>query len=293
MRLSAIINKFCAPLVASVVSLALAAPSFAQAPPTFSAEQLDNIVAGIALYPDPLLAQTLTASTFPDQIPDAAEWADEHHYLTGADLANAIQDDHLSWDPSVQALLPFPSVLDMMASGAAWTNDLGNAVLEQPSDVMDAVQRKRKEAAEYGYLRTNARIVVSGGPYITIEPAKPDFIAVPVYDPLIVFAPPPPDYSVGGAIVFGFGATLGVSFRPWGWGAWRIAWDSHAIFINNVRWEHTWANRANYAHAYPGLHRYVAADRGEHHELIRRSKEERAAARSGHAFHEAHGPHQG
>jgi len=86
------------------------------APPTFSPEQLDQLVARIALYPDPLLAQLLAAATYPDQIPDAADWADQHHYLQGQDLANAIYDDQLPWDPSVQALLPFPSVLDMMAS---------------------------------------------------------------------------------------------------------------------------------------------------------------------------------
>jgi Protein of unknown function (DUF3300) len=267
MQLSAIIKKVYTSLLASVVSLALVAPSLAQAPPAFTSEQLDNIVGRIALYPDPLLAQTLTASTFPAQIPDAATWADKHHYLTGADLAKAIQDDHLSWDPSVQALLPFASVLDMMASDMPWTNDLGNAVLAQRSDAMDAIQRLRKKAKEYGYLRTNAQIVVSGGPYITIEPVNPNFIAVPAYDPLIVFAPPPPDYFVGDAIAFGFGASLGVSFRPWGWGSSRIAWDSHAIFINNVRWERTWANRATEVHAYPGLHRNVAANRVEHPEL--------------------------
>ena len=153
--------------------------------------ELDKLVTRIALYPDPLLAQILAAATYPDQIPDAAKWADEHHYLTGDDLARAITEDHLTWDPSVQALLPFPSVLEMMASDMNWTSELGNAFLAQQQDVMDAVQRMRKKARDYGYLRTNAQVVVAGGPYITIMPVNPAFVCVPVYDPLIVFAPAP------------------------------------------------------------------------------------------------------
>src|SRR6202011_5200964 len=153
MRFAVLGNKLLASFLASIVSLALAIPSPAtpaQAEPTFTPEQLDNIVSRIALYPDPLLAQVLTASTFPDQIPEAAEWADEHHYLTGSELAEAIEADPLSWDPSVLALLPFPSVLDMMASDMAWTTDLGNAVLQQRAEVIDAIQRMRRKAMEYG-----------------------------------------------------------------------------------------------------------------------------------------------
>src|SRR4029077_12720391 len=130
-------------------------------------DQLDQLVSRIALYPDPLLAQILAAATYPDQIPDAARWADQHHYLNGQALADAIQGDDLPWDPSVQALLPFPSVLQMMASDMNWTTDLGNAFLDQETEVMDAIQRERRKARDYGYLRSNAQTVVSGGPYIT------------------------------------------------------------------------------------------------------------------------------
>ncbi len=259
----------------------------AQTPPSYSAGELDHIVARIALYPDPLVAQILTASTFGDQIPDAARWADEHHYLTGDELAKAIADDRLSWDPSVQALLPFPSVLDMMASDMRWTNQLGNAVLAQRQDVMDAVQRMRQKAKDYGYLRTNGEIVVAGAPYITILPVNPAFIVVPVYDPLIVFAPPRPGFAIAGAIRFGFGVSIGVAFRPWGWGTSYIAWDSHAIIINNVRWDRTWANRATYVHHYDLPH-YGASRRAETHTLIPRSAREREAARSGRSYREEH-----
>ena len=145
------------------------------------------MVARVALYPDPLLAQIFAAATYPDQIPDAARWADQHHYLTGQALADAIQADQLPWDPSVQALLPFPSVLDMMASDMGWTTDLGNAFLAQQQDVMDAVQRERHKAYDYGYLRTNPQVLVGGGPYITIAPVNPAFIVVPYYSPAVVF----------------------------------------------------------------------------------------------------------
>src|ERR1700689_695294 len=163
--------------------------SYPQAPPPppLPPAQLDPLVARVALYPDPLLAQILAAATFPDQIPDAARWADQHHYLTGQDLANAIQADQVPWDPSVQALLPFPSVLDMMASDMNWTTAIGNAFLAQQQDVMDAVQQERAKAEQFGYLRTNNTVVVSGGPYITVMPVNPGLVVVPYYNPAVVF----------------------------------------------------------------------------------------------------------
>ncbi|MGD0578442.1 MAG: DUF3300 domain-containing protein, partial [Bryobacteraceae bacterium] len=118
-----------------------------------SAGQLDNLVSRIALYPDPLLAQVLTASTYYDQIPDAAAWADQHSYLQGDDLARAIEADNVPWDPSVQALLPFPSVLDGMERDMNWTQALGEAVLNSRDAIMDAIQRMRQRAYDYGYLR--------------------------------------------------------------------------------------------------------------------------------------------
>ena len=198
-----------------MLAVLVAVPVFAQAPPPMQAPpQLDQLVARIALYPDPLVAQILAGATYPDQIPDAARWADQHHYLSGQALADAIQADQLPWDPSVQALLPFPSVLEMMSSDMNWTTDLGNAFLTQQQDVMDAVQRERRKAYDYGYLRTNGQVVVGGGPYITIMPVNPGFIVVPYYDPGIVFFPPRRGFLIGGAIRFGFGVSIGGFFRP-------------------------------------------------------------------------------
>ena len=260
-----------------------------QAPPYYPPQELQRLVSPIALYPDPLLAQILTASTFPDDIPAAAQWADQHHYLTGDALAQAITADQLPWDPSVQALLPFPSVLDMMASDMPWTQELGNAVLAQRPDVMDAVQAMRRMAANYGYLRSNASIIVGMGPYITIMPVNPAFIVVPYYSPAVVFVAPRPGFAVGFAIRFGFGINIGLAFRPWGWGLTRFNWGGHALIVNNVPWGRTWVNRATYVHPY-SVRRYApsAPRPPERHELIRQSPREKEDARAGRAVKEEH-----
>jgi hypothetical protein len=260
------------------------------AQPSYPPEELDRMVSRVALYPDPLLAQALAAATFPDQIPDAARWADQHHYLSGDGLAQAIQSDQLPWDPSVQALLPFPSVLDMMARDMDWTNNLGNAFLAQQQDVMDAVQRMRRRARDYGYLRTGPQIVVGGGPYITILPARPEFVVVPYYDPAVVYVAPRPGFFVGAGISFRFGVALGPVFRPWGWGYNRIGWDNRVVFVNNARWGRTWVNRTTYVHPYT-IRREApvrAADWHDHHELVERSERERSAERYGHERVEEH-----
>ncbi len=273
----------------TILAAIVAAPAFTQAPPppppSFPPPQLDQLVARIALYPDPLLAQILAAATYPNDIPAAAQWADQHHYLTGQALAAAIGADQLPWDPSVQALLPFPSVLDMMNSDMNWTAQMGNAFLAQPQDVMDAVQRQRALAQRYGYLSTNGQVVVSGGPYITILPVNPGFIVVPYYDPAVVFFAPRPGFVIGGAIHFGFGVTIGGFFAPWGWvaGGIRFDWGAHAVFLNNARWGRTWANRAVYVHPYAGIRRpapgFVRPP--EAHTLRPRSEPERVAPRQG------------
>ena len=245
-------------------------------------------MARIALYPDPLLAQVLAAATYPNDIPAATQWSDQHHYLTGQALADAIGADQLPWDPSVQALLPFPSVLDLMNSDMNWTTQLGNAFLAQQADVMDAVERQRAIAQRYGYLRSNGQIVVSGGPNITIVPVNPGYIVVPYYDPAVVFLAPRPGFAVGGAIRFGFGVTIGGFFAPWGWTAGGIRFDggAHAVFLNNARWGRTWVNRAAYVHPYAAIRRPApgAVRPPEAHALHPRSEPERNAPRQGRAM---------
>jgi len=261
-------------------------------PPAYTPVQLDQMVSPIALYPDPLLAQIFAAATYPDQIPDAARWADQHHYLTDQALADAIQADQLPWDPSVQALLPFPTVLQMMASDMPWTSAIGNAFLAQQQDVMDAVQRERGKAYQYGYLRTNPQIVVTDGPYIAIAPVNPAFIVVPYYDPAVVFLAPRPGFIVGGAIRFGFGVSFGIGFRPWGWGVAgysRFDWGAHRVFINAAPWGRTWANRAVYVHPYPAVRRFAPAQRvADAHALRGQTERERQAAREGKPRQEEH-----
>src|ERR1700730_6684045 len=275
-----------------VLTLAIlaAVPALAQGPPpSYSLDQLEQMVSRVALYPDSLVAQIFAAATYSDQIPDAARWADKHHYLTGQGLADAIQGDQLPWDPSVQALLPFPSVLEMMSADMNWTTDLGNAFLGQQQDVMEAIQRERRQARNYGYLRSNSQIVVDSGPYITIMPLNPAFVVVPYYDPRVVFFAPRPGFFVGGAIRSGFGVSLGLSFRPWGWGYDRFDWGGHAVFLNNARWGRNWNNRVEYAHPYEGVHRYGPADRApEHHEVHERSDHERTYEREGRRPQEEH-----
>jgi hypothetical protein len=251
-------------------------------------QELDRIVSPIALYPDPLLAQILTAATFSPEIPDAARWADQHHYVAPEALPSAIAADQLPWQPSVQALLPFPSVLDMMASDMPWTQELGSAFLVGPQLIMDAVQRQRHLAAGYGYLRSNAQVVVRTGPYIEILPANPAFMVVPYYSPAVVFAAPRPGFVVGGAIRFGFGVSLGAGFAPWGWGSTRFVWANHGLIVNNAPWGRTWANRAVYVHPYAGVPRYRVAGRAEQHPAIGRSQRERDAERGGRAREEEH-----
>jgi hypothetical protein len=286
MRTSKLLVKLTTAILVATMSLVWAVmPMIAQdlaPPPSYTPDQLDRLVSRVALYPDSLLAQVLAAATYPDDIPDAAKWADEHHYLTGDALANAIQADQLPWDPSVQALLPFPGVLERMADDMDWTRDLGNAFLAQRDDVMDAVQCMRQKARDFGYLRTNDEIVVGGGPYITIDPVDPAYVWVPAYDPLVVFVAPRPGFFIGGAIGWGFGFNVGVWFRPWGWGWSRFDWGTHVVILAGHPWGRVWANRFGYVHPWgPEVRRWPAANRAEGHTLIRRNDTERRAAREG------------
>jgi hypothetical protein len=235
-------------------------------PPPMAPQQLDLLVQRIALYPDPLLAQVLTASTYWDQIPDAATWAQQHATITGDALAQAIQADNLPWDPSVLALLAFPSVLDMMARDPQFTGTLGNAVLGQRSDVMDAVQRQRRIAHGYGYLDTNSYdTVVDDGGYIAIQPVNPAYYYVPVYSPAVVFYAPRPGFYVGGALRFGPVVTIGPAFGVYGWYGAGFGWGTHAIFIDHRPWGRTYYNRGVYVHPYVHAYAHPGGPRVETH----------------------------
>lgn len=235
-------------------------------PPLQSPQQLERLVSVIALYPDPLLAQVLTASSYADQIPEAAAWSNEHRYLQGAQLAAAIQQDQLPWDPSVIALLPFPSVLDYMATNMGWTEQLGDAVLVQRPDVMSAVQTMRQTAYRYGYLRSDPyqTIQVAGPNEIVISPVTPGYVYVPYYNPNVVFLPPRPGFSVGAAIRLGPRVTVGAAFAPWGWGRASFGWPSREIIIGGHPWGRTWQNRRAYVSRYAPAPRYSGRARERH-----------------------------
>jgi hypothetical protein len=254
-------------------------------PPAYSPQELDQLVAPYALYQDPLLAQVLTASTFSNEIPDADGWARSHAYLTGDALARAIQEDNLPWDPSVIALLPTPSVLDIMAGDMGRTEELGNAVLANRAAVMDAIQDQRQKAYNYGYLRSNPqyRVVTAGPGDIEILPVNPGLIYVPYYDPNIVFFRPAPGFFIGGAIGFGPGISIG-AFFPWGWGGVSFGWRAHTIIIGGRPWERTWVNRGNYFHPYAAPVRPRVANPGprmERHELREYRPESRGGGERG------------
>lgn len=251
--------------------------AYGQQPPMMAPQQLDQLVGPIALYPDSLLAQVLTASTFSNQIPEAATWANQHSYLRGDQLAQAIQQDQLPWDPSIIGLVPFPQVLDYMARNIGWTQQLGNAVLVQRGDVMDAVQRDRQMAYNNHYLQSNQYVGVTyAGPGdIEIVPVTPGFYYVPYYNPVVVFGRPRPGLFVGGVVSWGPGIMIGAAFAPWGWGGIGFGWRTHQIMIDQHPWARTWVNRGVYVHPYatPRPYRPAPGHYVEHHEI--RGHEER------------------
>jgi hypothetical protein len=222
-----------------------ATPTPATAPATtIPPEQLDSLVAPIALYPDPLLAQTLAASTYPLQIILLQRWLEKNSTLKDKALADAVSKQ--PWDPSVQALAGLPEVVKRLGDDIQWTTDLGNAFLAQQSDVMDAVQRMRKKAQEKGTLKTSEQQkvevkVVEQKSVIVIEQANPQVVYVPSYNPVVVYGPAyypyPPIYyppwgyyAAGMAISFGVGVAMG-AFWSGGWG-WGCGWGGNDIDIN-------------------------------------------------------------
>lgn len=238
----------------SLVALSLAwvaAPALAEpAAPTFKREELQQLLAPIALYPDALLAQVLMASTYPLQVAQAARWQDDNAKLTGDALDKALVAKE--WDPSVKSLVAVPSVLKMMSDKLEWTQKLGDAFLAQQADVMKEVQYLRAKAEEAGNLKSNKQQTVKKTEsVIVIEPASPKVVYVPVYSPTVVygswwypayppyyFAPPP-----GAAFVSGFfwGSAVAISANYWGWG--RCDWNRADIDIDVNRYNNINVNR--------------------------------------------------
>ena len=175
-----------------VLLLAIPSPVFAQegkaTPKRFSQEELDQVLAPIALYPDSLLAQVFIASTYPLELVMADRWVKQNKDLKGEALNNALSKQ--PWDASVKALVPFPDVLTMMSQKLDWTQKVGDAFLEQQADVMDTVQKLRKRAADAGNLKsTEQQKVIVEQEVIRVEPVNPQVVYVPVYDPWWVYGP--------------------------------------------------------------------------------------------------------
>src|SRR5258705_8165467 len=218
----------------------------AQDAPKIPNDQLDSLVAPIALYPDPLLSQTLVASTYPLEIIQLQQWLDRNKNLKDKALTDAVSKQ--TWDPSVQAMAALPDVAKRLADDIQWNTDLGNAFLAQQSDVMDAVQRMRKKAQGAGALKSNeqqkvATEVVENKTVIVVEQANPEVIYVPSYNPTVVYGAPvypyPPIYyppSTGAviaasAISFGVGVAIGAAWGGGGWG-WNTGWGHNDINVN-------------------------------------------------------------
>ncbi len=216
-----------------------------QQAPKMPNDQLDSLVAPIALFPDQLLSQTLVASTYPLEIIQLQQWLDKNKNLKDKALASAVQKQN--WDPSIQAMAAFPEVVKRLADDIQWTTDLGNAFLAQESDVMDAVQRMRAKAQSKGTLKTSAQqkvetqTVEGGKQVIVVQQANPEVVYVPSYDPVVVYGPPvypyppiyypPPGYyAAGAAVAFGTGVALGAA---WGgsWG-WNCGWGHGDVNVN-------------------------------------------------------------
>jgi hypothetical protein len=221
-------------------------------------EQLDSLVAPIALYPDPLLSQTLVASTYPLELIQLQQWMAQHKELKDKALADAVLKQ--DWDPSIQAMAALPDVVKQLADNIKWTADLGNAFLAQQKDVMDAVQRMRKKASDGGNLKSSEQQkvetqVIDNKQVIVIEQANPQVIYVPSYNPTVVYGapiypyppiyyPPVGYYAAGMAISFGIGIAMGAAWGGgWGYGA---GWGgNNNVYINHNNNNFNGGNRNN------------------------------------------------
>jgi len=274
---------------ASQQAAAQQAPATTYATP--SPDQLYQLVAPIALFPDNLVAQVLAGSTYPDQITAAEQWLKQNSSLKGQQLMEAVNQQ--SWDDSVKGLTQFPDVLGQMASNLSWTSALGDAYFNVPQSVMNAVQVMRQRAQQAGNLKSTPQQNVtvqnqppgaapppetsSGAPEVTvvqpppqtiiIQPAQPEVVYVPTYNPTVVYgAPVPvypgyvaPVYSTGamvatGLISFGVGMAVGAAISGggccgWGYNSWGCGWHNSSVTYNHNTYisnSNTFVNRNNY-----------------------------------------------
>ncbi|HVK53057.1 MAG TPA: DUF3300 domain-containing protein [Pseudoxanthomonas sp.] len=243
--------------------------SSAAASDSFSREQLDQMMAPIALYPDSLLAQVLMASTYPGDVADAVAWSKAHPDAKGETAVKQVANE--SWDPSVQSLVAFPQLLAVLGQDGAWVQRMGDAFLAQPDDVMASVQRLRKQAEAAGNLKSNEQQKVStqaagSQQAIVIESSNPEVVYVPSYNPSVVYGSwaypsyppyyyPPPAYYYPGAALFSFGVGVAIGGALWGdcnWGGGDIDIDvdrynnfnsNRQINRGDNTWKHNAANR--------------------------------------------------
>jgi uncharacterized membrane protein YgcG len=229
-------------------------------------EQLQQLVAPIALYPDELVAQILAAATYPEQVVEADRWMQQHTELQGEQLAQEVNQQ--PWDPSVKALTQFPSVLENMDKNLSWTSSLGDAYINQQQDVMNAIQVMRQRAQKAGNLKsTSQQQVAQQGQTIVIEPADPQVVYVPEYNPWVVYGAPvvawpgwyayPGLFLPGPGIVFGAGFGIGLfGGFGWGWHHWGADWHHHTVVFNHntfISQSHTFINRNHFFRRGPGF----------------------------------------
>jgi uncharacterized membrane protein YgcG len=244
-------------------------------------EQLQQLVAPIALYPDSLVAQILAAATFPEHVVEADQWVHAHPDLKGDALAQAV--DRQPWDPSVKALTAFPSILGNMDKNLSWTSSLGDTYYNQEQDVMDALQVMRRRARQAGHLNSTPQQTVTEGSDIEIEPVSPENVYVPAYDPWIMYGGPLaawpgwypyPGIWYDGPVIF-FGDGFGIGYYGgygWGWHHWGSDWHHRAVIHDHDRYysrSTTFYNRNNYyrgGDARDGANRDRGPDRARNNE---------------------------
>jgi Protein of unknown function (DUF3300) len=255
----------CAQMIYALPPLSYAAPETPSTSQEPTAAQLQQMVSPIALYPDTLVAQILAASTYPTQIVEADRWVRQNKSMSANQLAQAASQQQ--WDPSVKSLTAFPAILDNLNNNLSWTSTLGDAYYNYPQAVLQAVQVMRNKAEQAGNLKTTPQqTVVQQGQTIIIQPANPQVIYVPEYNPTVVYGAPvaaPPGYSetdlaLAGLLGFGAGIAVGALISDsdgWGSSHWGCNWNgggnvtyNHNVYVsnNNVYHHDDWNNNQNW-----------------------------------------------